>query len=344
MGAPKDKGKGKTMAYRPLSWVVALDGGTTNTRARLLRDGLIVATARRPFGARDAALSATGARNLATTVRDVISEVLHSAGGIRPDAVVAAGMLSSESGLAHVPHLTAPAGVAELASAAPTIDLPEVAGAPILFVPGVRTLPTAGPDGWADADMMRGEECETLGALGLINAKGPVVFVWPGSHTKLVLVDELGRVACSYTTLAGEMTTALARHTLIAASLPEILPDEPDGPAFEAGVRLVERDGLGRCGFLVRVAAVNGVLDLPRRAAFWVGSVIGDDVVQLVRHPLLRDRVPVWVGGGATLRRLYTLAFAALHDGPVHPLSDDDAERASALGALAVARRVRERR
>lgn len=344
MDAPTDKGKGKTMAYRPLSWIVALDGGTTNTRARLVHDGRIVATARRSIGARDAALSTQGARQLAAAVRDSIAEVLHSGGGVRPDAVVVAGMLTSEAGIARVPHVAAPAGIAELAAAAPTIDLPEVADAPMLFVPGVRTLPTDGPDGWADADLMRGEECETLGALELVAAEGQAAFLWPGSHTKLVLVDSRGRIECGYTTLAGEMTTALARHTLIAASLPEVLPDDPDAEAFEAGVRLVERDGLGRCAFLVRLAALNGGFDIQRRAAFWVGAVIGEDVVQLVRHPILHQRRPVYVGGTPTLRRLYCQALAVHHDGPVRPLTDEDAERASAVGALAIARRARERR
>src|SRR4051794_23104330 len=49
-------------------WAIALDGGTTNTRARLLRDGRIVAVARRTVGVRDAALSA-GLGPLAGAVR-----------------------------------------------------------------------------------------------------------------------------------------------------------------------------------------------------------------------------------------------------------------------------------
>jgi hypothetical protein len=41
------------MASAVSSWAVALDGETTNTRARLIRDGRIVATARRAVGVRD---------------------------------------------------------------------------------------------------------------------------------------------------------------------------------------------------------------------------------------------------------------------------------------------------
>jgi len=344
MAPPALKGKGKTMGYRPLSWVVALDGGTTNTRARLLHEGRVVATARRAVGVRDAVLSAPGARTLAGAVGDAIAEVLRTAGGVRPDAVVAAGMLSSEAGLAAVPHVVAPAGVDELAAGAVLLDLPEVAAFPLLFVPGVRTPPGDGADGWAEADVMRGEECETLGALERVSPRGPAAFLWPGSHTKLVGVDGRGRVVGSYTTLAGELTAAVARHTLLAASLPEALPDEPDPAALDAGARLAENEGLGRCAFLVRVAALTGALTQAQRAAFWVGAVVADDAAYLSRHPILRGAVPLWVGGSPTLRRLYTAALADRHAGPVYALADDDAERASALGALAVACRAFARR
>jgi 2-dehydro-3-deoxygalactonokinase len=341
MGPPAPKGKGKTMAYRSLSWVVAVDGGTTNTRARLLHEGRVVAAARRAVGVRDAVLKDPDARGLAAAVRDALGEVLRAAGGVRPDAIVAAGMLSSEAGLAAVPHVPAPAGVDELAAGAVLRDLPEVAAGPVLFVPGVRTPAGDGPDGWADADVMRGEECETLGALGLLAPAGPLAMLWPGSHTKLVAVDGSGRIARSTTTLAGELTAALARHTLLAASLPDPLPDDPEPDAVAAGARLAARDGLGRCAFLVRVAALTGALTPAQRGAFWVGAVVADDAARLAGHPILAGGpTPLWVGGSPVLRRLYASALSGLHPGPVRALSDDDAGRASALGALAVARRA----
>lgn len=332
------------MKSRPLSWVVALDGGTSNTRARLLHDGRLVATARRGVGVRDAVLSGPGTRPLASAVREAIREVLSAAGGVRPDAVVAAGMLSSEVGLVTVPHVVAPAGLDEIARGAVSCDLPEVADGPILFVPGVRTPAGDGPDGWAEADLMRGEECETLGALSLRQTEGPVALLWPGSHTKLVGVDGSGRIHRSHTTLAGEMTAALARHTLIAASLPEALPDDPDLASLDAGARLVARQGLGRCAFLVRVAALNGSLSAEQRAAFWIGAVIADDAAHLARHPILRDPVPLLVGGVEPLRGLYAAALSGRHDGSVEALSDAEVEHASARGAVAVARVARARR
>jgi 2-dehydro-3-deoxygalactonokinase len=252
-------------------------------------------------------------------------------------------MLTAEVGLRAVPHVLAPAGVDELARGAVVCDLPAIAEEPIVFVPGVRLPAGPGLDGWAEADVMRGEECETLGAwieLGpAARGTGDVAFLWPGSHTKLVAVDGGGRIVASQTTLAGEILQTLARQTLLAASLPAELPEAPDAEAVDAGARLVARHGLGRAAFLVRVAALTSALDAPRRAAFWIGAVVADDVAHLVRHPILRAGVPVWVGGREPLRSLYARLLARHYPADVAALGDRLAEGASALGALAVARR-----
>ncbi len=295
MDPPVSEGK-KKMRPESLSWVVAIDGGTTNTRARLLHEGQVIATARRAVGVRDSVLTAGASRPLFAAVRDAIREVLDTASVVSPDAIVAAGMLSSEVGLTALPHVVAPAGVEELARGARFFEIPEVADLPILIVPGVRTPAGDGQDGWAEADIMRGEECETFGALAVDEPGGPIALLWPGSHTKLVEVDGHRRIVRSHTTLAGEMTATLARQTLLAASLPATLPANPDPEALATGARIVAREGLGRCAFLVRVAALTGALTPEARAGFWIGAVIADDVAHFSRHAILERRVPVRVG------------------------------------------------
>jgi 2-dehydro-3-deoxygalactonokinase len=241
-----------------------------------------------------------------------------------------------------------PAGLDELARGVTVRVLPEVSDLPIHFVPGVRTLPALGPEGWVEADVMRGEECETLGAWqALGDSPSPragdrcaaALFLWPGSHTKLVAVDGRGRIVRSTTTLAGELTQALARHTLLAASLPDELPTNPDAAALAAGARAAAREGLGRAAFLVRIAALTQALDLGQRASFLIGAVVADDLEHLVRHPLLHAGDPIWVGGRQPLRSLYAAGLAARHSGRVAELEARLAETASALGALAIARR-----
>ena len=362
---------------RPETWAIALDGGTTNTRARLLHGHRIIATSRRSVGVRDTVLGAPvqpapqatdsapakeapgqpHRERLVRAVREVVEEVARalvpatmSVGDVgiareHPEFIVASGMLSSEVGLVAIPHLSAPAGLDELARGVAVVDLPEVAAMPIYVVPGVRTPAGDGTDGWFEADVMRGEECETLGAYAALAAQGRIepgrwpVFLWPGSHTKLVEVNPSGRITRSHTTLAGELLQAAARHTLLAASLPEALPDDLDPDAAAAGARAVESQGLGRAAFLVRIAALSGRLDPRARASFWIGATVSADVIGLAHHRILRPGRPVWVGGRQPLRSLYAAELARRHAGPVTTLDDPLAESAPALGACAIAAR-----
>ena len=63
------------------AWAIALDGGTTNTRAHLLRGHRVVATSQRTVGARDTVLGdrdEPGARHrarLVQAVREVVEEI-----------------------------------------------------------------------------------------------------------------------------------------------------------------------------------------------------------------------------------------------------------------------------
>jgi 2-dehydro-3-deoxygalactonokinase len=343
---------------------IALDGGTTNTRARLIRNGKIVAVARRSVGARDTVLDqpgtgggpavelASGKNRLADAIRQVIEEVARVGGSPDesgssdrrfPDLIVAGGMLSSDVGLVNVPHVVAPAGLEELARGVRRVHLPEISDLPIHFVPGVRTPVSAGSEGWLDADVMRGEECETIGAVLTLSERGELkreaehVFLWPGSHTKLVEVDGAGRITRSQTSLAGELLQAVSRHTLIAASLPRDLPDEIDRDVAEMAARVVVQQGLGRAAFLVRISALTAALEPDQRASFWIGAVVADDVAHLESHAIVAPGRSIWVGGRQPLRSLYAEWLGRRHSGQVVPLDDALADSASALGALAIA-------
>jgi 2-dehydro-3-deoxygalactonokinase len=323
---------------------LAVDGGTTNTRARLLRGGLVLSEARRAVGARDVATTGAAAA-LAAAIRDTIAEACRAAGVERPDRIVASGMLTSEVGLAALPHAPAPAGLDDLARAAVALDRPDVAPMPILLVPGVRTPAGDGADGWAGTDVMRGEECEVIGLCAILLRDGQLspgrdrrlAFLLPGSHTKLVVVDwssDGPRILSSHTTLAGELLATLSRHTILAASLPGELPRVLDPVAVESGARLARRDGLGRAAFLVRIAALARDWSAEQRAAFLIGAVAADDLVHLGRIPRLAAGTDalVLVGGAEPLRGTY----AGLLGRPAIPATG---EHAAALGAALVGKR-----
>src|SRR6185503_14145884 len=118
-------------------------------------------------------------------------------------------------------------------------------------------------------------------------------------------------------------------HTLLTASLPALLPDNPDPDALAAGARLVEREGLGRAAFLVRIAALGGALDPIGRASFLIGAVIADDVAHLARHPILASPARVWVGGRQPQRSLYAELLRPRIGAPVFEIEGGLAEEAS---------------
>src|SRR5262249_13266789 len=146
-GREEGKEKGGKMTDRPPgravaeTWAIALDGGTTNTRARLMKGGRVVATSRRAVGVRDTVLGAAPASSPPASassvpgqphrarrvqaVGEVVAEVGRDlapspgpGGAVGPvEFLIAAGMLSSEVGLLAVPHLPAPASLEDLTRA-----------------------------------------------------------------------------------------------------------------------------------------------------------------------------------------------------------------------------------
>jgi 2-dehydro-3-deoxygalactonokinase len=322
-------------------WLVALDGGTTRTRVRVLHGERIVADVPAAVGVRDVARAGSAAP-LHDRLRAAIPRALEALPAGVPVRVVASGMLTSEVGLAAVPHVVAPAGLDDLARGAAWRAFPEVTPHPILLVPGVRTPPADGPDGWTAADVMRGEECEVLALAGdrPPPAGRGALYLIPGSHTKLVAVDASGRIAASHTTLAGELIAALAGGTILAASLPAELPSEPDPEWVSRGAAHAVEAGLARAAFAVRLAALSHQGTPEQRAAWLVGAVVGSDVAHLVRHPLLASRAddrPLVVAGGEPLRSLYAAQLRAAGVGAT--TAADAGDTAAAIGAARVARR-----
>ena len=309
---------------RPETWAIALDGGTTNTRARLLHGHRIIATSRRSVGVRDTVLGdpvqpapqatdpapakeAPGQPHrdrLVRAVREVVEEVARAlvpatmapgdVGSARehPEFIVASGMLSSEVGLVAIPHLSAPAGLDELARGVAVVDLPEVAAMPIYVVPGVRTPAGDGTDGWFEADVMR-RGMRDSGSLRGISGPGadrarPVAglplagFAYQAGRSRPLGTDH----AQPYDT--GRRVAPGRREAYAPGGQPARgLPDDPDPERRGGRACAVESGGLGRAAFLVRIAALIGRLDPRRRASFWIGATVSADVIGLAAssHP-----------------------------------------------------------
>lgn len=321
-------------------WIVAIDGGTTRTRVRVLHETQVVAGIPADVGVRDVARTGSSTA-LHERLADAIPKALAELPTDEVVTIVVSGMLTSEVGLAAVPHAVAPVDRDGLARAAVWRTFPTITAHPMLMIPGVRTPAAPHDEGWTAADVMRGEECE---AFALWDESPPppgqgALYLIPGSHTKLIAMDERGRIKASHTTMAGEMIAALAGQTILAASLPPSLPAIPDRDWLARGAQNAMEFGLGRAAFAVRLAALADQGTPHQRASWLVGAVIADDVAHLNRHPLLAGRTNevLTVGGAEPLRSIYAARLGATWPGRV--VASPSGDTVAAVGAAIIARR-----
>jgi 2-dehydro-3-deoxygalactonokinase len=283
--------------------IVAVDSGTTSTRAWVLERGEVKAGSDTRGGARDVARTKDRSE-LLSRVRTLVDDALARAGSTweAVEAVVAFGMITSELGLEEVPHLEAPVSCRMLAEAMRERRYGDALPAPVHLVPGVRS----GGEDLDLADFMRGEETEVAGLLGLGEPDPPFLYISTGSHTKFVGVDREGRIDWILTTLSGELLLALHRETILA-ELIDLEASLTDLQALEDGARFVERAGLTRTLFGARLLNRVRGLSAASCSDFLHGAVAGADLLSLRRAAETRGGLPgrVAIGGKGSLREAY---------------------------------------
>ena len=272
----------------PTSLGLYIDMGTTHTRVWFLKERSIIARTHARLGVQDAACAGStdklraGLRNLLMQTR---SEALQKGCREEPAFVMAAGMLTSSLGLEEIPHLSAPAGLNELAAAVQTRHFADVAELPFLLVPGVRTEHPDDP--FAErADTMRGEEtlCVGLAATGVLPHSSTLMNL--GSHWKAIRLDEQGRIAGSITSLSGEMLHAAHRATILSDSLPQQWPSRLEPAWIDAGMAEQRVGGLPRALFCVRLLEQLRQTSPGQRFAFLCGAFIAADLDALAKKTL----------------------------------------------------------
>jgi 2-dehydro-3-deoxygalactonokinase len=281
--------------------ILAVDSGTTSTRAWVVDSGKVLAAASTRRGAKDVA---TGQHRfeLLTSVRSVCEGALGDSGRSWDDvlAVVAFGMITSELGLEEVSHLVAPADRQALVNAMRRVD--EALPAPVYLIPGVRS---DGPN-LAETDFMRGEETEVVGLLSLGSVDPPILYVSTGSHTKFVGVDGDGRIEWSMTTLSGELLWAIHRETILS-ELVDPTGDLRDQDAVEEGARVEELAGISRSLFAARLLNRIRGAKPETCSAFIHGVLAGSDLRSLRTALQARPDPPtrVVVAGTSALAHAY---------------------------------------
>ncbi len=249
--------------------LIAVDWGTSSFRACLLSpSGEVLDQIEAPDG-----ILSVGEEGFEATLLRHIGPWRAPA---RPIAI--SGMITSRNGWVETPYVDLPAGRRELAGALTLHQLAD--GGEVHFVTGVMQR-----DG-DRFDIIRGEECQVVGAL--LGGAADGLFVLPGTHSKWVAVED-GRIARFSTYMTGELFAALRGHTILGRLM---TPGPFARDAFLAGAAAGRETGgaLLRELFQLRTRTLFGRLAAEDGADYLSGLLIGHEIADALRH---RD------GGGA---------------------------------------------
>lgn len=298
---------------------ITVDGGTTNTRLYLWEEGEMTASLAIPLGAR---AGITDKEALPRAMREAITSLTEKCKG-SVTKILASGMITSETGLCPLPHILAPAGVAELHKAMHETRLPAVSELPFVFVRGVKLS-----DGTlAGTDMMRGEETELAG----IDAGSDALVILPGSHSKLIRTDGAGRIAHFETLLSGEMMWALAKETILADAFPFGACTCVTKTLLD-GYRYTHAHGVNAALFKVRVLRnlCGGSED--EAYSFFMGATLAGEIDEVLRLSPAR----IVIGGKAAIREAMAAILSAVTSIPIRTLSDGEVALAPSRGLIRI--------
>ena len=300
---------------------IAIDGGTTNTRVYLVSNGKTVQKISLAVGA---AKSIDGNALLKEKIRTAIQTLLsdHHLTGKEIRCILACGMITCEFGLMPLEHIRVPAGLCELSAALYSCVISEITDIPFVFFRGVKTL----GDRLENTDMMRGEETEVMGIFC-----GAGLYVLPGSHSKIISVDQDGRILDFKTMLTGEMLFAIASDTILrdAVSLREF-PLDPT--ALFEGYAYAKEHGLNEALFKVRILKnCFGKTD-SECYHFCLGAILCDEITCLLESK--EDRVII--GGKKAIRNAMASILRAVCEKEIVVLPDEKVNDSLIAGMIKI--------
>jgi 2-dehydro-3-deoxygalactonokinase len=264
---------------------IAVDWGTTNRRAWALGpDGRAVAER-----ADSAGLLAVQDRRFADSLSSFLGDWV-AAGSRIP--IVIAGMAGSRLGWVEVPYVAAPAPLSDLAQN--LMKAGRIGDSDCWIVPGMSLDSTTQPE------VMRGEECQILGAL-LTQHQSDGLFLLPGTHSKWARISDQ-RLIEFRTYITGEMFNLLRRSGTLAQLM---TGDVEDAAAFARGVLATGHDTelLNRL-FSARSLALFGRLEGKDLASYLSGMLVSAEMRDaLAAWPDLAKTGAICIGSPAMLAR-----------------------------------------
>jgi 2-dehydro-3-deoxygalactonokinase len=213
--------------------------------------------------------------------------------------VVVSGMASSSIGLLELPYHELPFALD--GSDVKTHFFRADATIPhdLVLISGIKS----------EHDVMRGEETQLIGLAPEFLAAGPEqVYIFPGTHSKHILVQE-NRAVAFKTYMTGEFFALLAEHSILrnTISAPDDLAEPTFTASFTKGVKAAIGANLLHAAFRVRTNNLFGRFSPAENLNYLSGLIIGSEL-----QDLLPSNSRIYLVAGERLQKYYHLALQTL--------------------------------
>ncbi len=303
---------------------ITVDGGTTNTRVALVIDNKVIEAQKISIGSKDCIASN---EPLKAQIKASIENLLKNNSLTSSDicAVLASGMITCEYGLHELKHLVSPAGIDELNSGMQKKEIPEICDIPFYFIPGVK-INSKIP---AETDMMRGEETEIM---GLVDEFGTdCVYVLPGSHSKLIVLDDDKRISIFKTMMTGEMISALSKNTILNGTV-DLSIGEHDTPSLIMGYEYCIKYGINDALFKTRILKNLFSKSDVEIYSYFLGVVLANEIEALKKF----NKNGVVIGGKSQLKNAMCDLLKSTTDLNIISVTEDIVDSCVFMGQVRV--------
>lgn len=318
-------------------FIITIDAGTTNSRIRLIDNTQkkIIAIRKSKVGVSNTAVDGNN-QALKNTITDAINAIIDEKNIECSEIkyIVASGMITSNLGLYEVPHIQAPANIQDIADAVQVVQITGFPDIPCYFITGIRNK-MSDDEHIYSADVMRGEETETIGLINNLNLEGNGMLVLPGSHNKFIFMENK-KIMHSVTTMSGELLSAVSGNTILTSSLDQSLISEVESDFISRGYADSLKYGLTRTLFQIRLLDILKKSTRNNRANYMTGSVIAADL-QAVNEETLKKLDWILLAGSEPLKEAFTVIFKQENYGPeIIVATEKDVEYSTVLGAITI--------
>ena len=303
---------------------ITIDGGTSNTRISLVKDYKLIETVNLNIGAKDCNKNI---EDFKKSIKVSVKKILENNSIREKDIskILASGMITSELGLCELGHIELPVDLSVLHNSSEKRYFPEISSIPFVFMRGVKKC----GDGY-DFDVMRGEETEIMGIIGLCESKEGL-YILSGSHTKIIKIDRFGRMVDFSTTLTGEMIYSLAKNTILLNSI-DLENAKLDTEFLIEGYEYCLKEGINASLFKVRVMDKLLSKNNNQRYSFFMGAVLQSEADSIINENPKR----IILAGQKQIRDALMEIIKYKSDIEISSLKEDDVKFSVPFGAVRI--------